>query len=47
MFDLENLHKIYESCTVDELNCDFLIQIFNEILMDLHKLQHIQKNRGC
>ena len=40
MFEYEN--NIY----VFELNCDFLILIFTESFIGLHKLQQIKSHRG-
>ena len=44
MFDFENNINTFE------LSSDFLILIFNESFMGLHKWQHIKQNkshRGC
>ena len=51
MVDFENINKNFESCTVKnitffELNCGFLILIFNESFMDVTKWQHIKNHRG-
>ena len=52
MFDFENFDKNSVSCTINnitvfELDCDFLILIFNEIVLGLHMWQNIKKHRRC
>ena len=41
MNDFEN------NINVLKLNCDYLILIFNESFMGLHKWQHRKSHRGC